>query len=189
MVWETHKVRKEVSHSRFASLYLPSRLPTNIEKMLRNGNALPSCTLHTAQCSTRLTPCLHTTTTHQNPRPTPHFHLPCMQEQAGGGFLCHFNPHLPRMKSEPGWFLHCFDTVHATTTSLACNSEPEVDFMVFRGCSHLLHLPRIQERAGGGFLSCFDKIHASSTSFVCNSEPGVDFVVFRGRSHLHLPRI
>ena len=43
MVWETRKVRKEVSHSRFASLYLPSLLTTDIEKTL--GHAASSTSL------------------------------------------------------------------------------------------------------------------------------------------------
>ncbi len=50
---------------------------------------------------------------------------------------------------------------------------------MFRRRSRVLHLPRLQERAGGGFLSCFDVIHASSSSsLVCNSEPELDFWCF-----------
>ena len=40
----TRKVREEASHNRFASLYLPSLLPTNIENML--GHAPPSEASH-----------------------------------------------------------------------------------------------------------------------------------------------
>ena len=43
MVWETHKVCKEASHSWFASLYLPSPLTTNIENTL--GHAATSTSL------------------------------------------------------------------------------------------------------------------------------------------------
>ena len=39
MVWETHKVRKEVSHNRFTSSYLPFMLPTNINNSLGHAPA------------------------------------------------------------------------------------------------------------------------------------------------------
>ena len=35
---------------------------------------------------------------------------------------------------------------------------------------YVLHLPRVQKRAGGGFLLRFDPVHASSTSLACKSE-------------------
>ncbi|KAF8966472.1 hypothetical protein BDZ97DRAFT_685973 [Flammula alnicola] len=35
---------------------------------------------------------------------------------------------------------------------------------------HVLHLPRVQKRAGGGFLQRFDAVRVSSTSLACKSE-------------------
>ena len=62
--------------------------------------------------------------------------------------------HLLACKSELEVDLWHFDSVRTTSTSLICKSEPEVD------CSRVStllpptctpHLPRMQERAGGGF--------------------------------------
>jgi hypothetical protein len=39
---------------------------------------------------------------------------------------------------------------------------------------NLLHLPRTQQRAGGGFMSYFYVVRMSSTSLACNSETEVD---------------
>jgi len=57
--------------------------------------------------------------------------------------------------------LWCLNVVLASSTSLACNSEPEVDIY---GHSRALHLRCMQQQAGGGSLWCFDAIPASSTS-------------------------
>ena len=45
---------------------------------------------------------------------------------------------------------------------------------------HVLHLPRVQKRAGGGILSCLDAVRASSTSLACKSEPEVVLWRFDG---------
>ena len=49
MVWETREVRKEVSHSWFASLYLPSLLTTNIENTLGHAAASTSLACKTSR--------------------------------------------------------------------------------------------------------------------------------------------
>ena len=102
----THKVRNKASHNCFASLYSPSLLSTNIENML--GHAPPSDAHNTVYWH------------------LPHiFHLPHIQEQAGGGY---------------------FDAVHTFSPSLACKCKLWGGFMAFWRCSHLLHLSRTQDR-------------------------------------------
>ena len=132
MVWETCEVREEVSHSQFASLYLPSQLPTNIEKMLRNGNAPPSCILHTAQCSIWLMPCLHTTTTRQNPHPT-QFNAP---RHTSTSLTCNREPEV------------VFYAVSMLFASLPPPSHATASrrwfFTLFRHHSHHHHLPHMQ---------------------------------------------
>jgi hypothetical protein len=81
MVWGTRKVCEEASHNRFASLSLPSQLPTNIENML--GYAPPS---------------------YAPRRPPSH----------------------ARAIRRP--IAIAFSTVSASSTSLVCKSELEVDF-------------------------------------------------------------
>jgi hypothetical protein len=105
---------------------------------------------------------------------------PRMQERVRGGILGSFDPvHAASTslacKSESEVVLWPFDPVRAATTSLACNSETEVDFMSFRPLSHRHHLPRMQERDGGGFLRRFDPVRAATTSLACKSESEVDF--------------
>jgi hypothetical protein len=51
-----------------------------------------------------------------------------------------------------GSFLSCFNALRITTTSLACNNEPELVFMVFQ------HL------------------RVTTTSLACNSKPEMVFV-------------
>jgi hypothetical protein len=57
--------------------------------------------------------------------------------------------------------------------------------MAFRHRSQLLHLPRVQKRAGGEFLSLSDTLAASSTSLACKSETEVDYY----RISTPLPRL
>jgi hypothetical protein len=83
MVWGTRKVCEEASHNRFASLSLPSQLPTNIENTL--GYAPPS---HARAIR----------------RPT----------------------------------AIAFATISASSTSLVCKSELEVDFRLHLPCEILL---------------------------------------------------
>jgi hypothetical protein len=133
IVWEAREVREEASHGRFASLDLLSLLPTKIEKTL---GIPPSYTLCTGQRGIWLTLCVHTMTTRQKPAPpnlTPHAPPP--------------PPSL--VTASRSWFLQCLDALHVTATSLACKSEPQLAFTVFRCPLHHHHLPRMQPYAKG----------------------------------------
>jgi len=90
------KVCEEATHNRFASLYLPSLLPTNVENML--GHTLPST------CATQrsMTPLLR------------FFHLPRLQERVGGG---------------------CFDAACTFSPSLACKASRGLEFNAVRTSS------------------------------------------------------
>ncbi|KAF8963787.1 hypothetical protein BDZ97DRAFT_975914 [Flammula alnicola] len=108
--------------------------------------------------------------------------------------------HLPRVQKRAGGeFLPCFDAVRVSSTSLACKSELEVVFTVFRRGLCVLHLPRMPEVdlygvltpfvcppppsrtkvSRGGPLSCFNTVRAFSTSLACKSKPEVVFITFR----------
>ena len=65
------------------------------------------------------------------------------------GVSAPFTPPLPPSHATVSrrWILCCFDAVRTTTTSVGGG------FMASRHRSHLLHLPRMQQRAGGGFYS------------------------------------
>jgi hypothetical protein len=85
MVWETREVRKEVSHSWFASPYLPSLLITNIENTLGHAASTSlACKNKPERYHSRL------------------LHLPRTQKRAGGGFMLYFDAvrifYLPRMQ-------------------------------------------------------------------------------------------
>jgi len=83
---------------------------------------------------------------------------------------------VPRMQSEPDVDRYRFATVSASSTSLVCKREPAINV-------HLLHLPRIQKRAGGGLFS--HSIGAGPPLHLCRfqSEPDVD------SWFLHLPHM
>ena len=77
--------------------------------------------------------------------------------------------HITHIFDEDDDNAHPTSTRMRTSTSLACGSEPEVG-------SCLLHLPRMQKRAGGGSVLHFDAVAMSSppsTSLVCKGEPEV----------------
>jgi hypothetical protein len=155
MVWWTRKVCEEASHNRFASLSLPSQLPTNIENTL--GYAPRSSLSRAPQTSLackgdpeadRYRICHRLCV----------FHLPRVQKRAGGGFLppppLRYSsrismvlplPHLPRMQKRDGGglFSHFVGAAPSSISlvcqvsqmwtpafsiSLTCKSEPGVDF-------------------------------------------------------------
>jgi hypothetical protein len=113
-------------------------------------------------------------------------HLPHLQERAGGGTSTPFSPlHLPRLQERArNDVLTPFSRARASrrrcsrpSTCLACKSEPEI---MFRCRSRILHLPHVQERAGGGISTPF----SPSTSLACKSEPEM---TFRHRSRILHP--
>ena len=62
--------------------------------------------------------------------------------------------------------------------------------MAFQIRSHLLHLPRKQQRAGGWLLLCFYAVRVTTTSLACNSKLEVVFTPFRQcLYHHHLPHM
>jgi hypothetical protein len=83
---------------------------------------------------------------------------------------CSHHHHLPRMEQRAGGeFLRDFDTVHITTTSLTCNSEPEV---VLYTVSTPFATPPPQPKVD---LWYFDAVRTFSSSLACNSKPEVGF--------------
>jgi hypothetical protein len=81
--------------------------------------------------------------THPAPSRPRHHHLPCMQERSSPPLPSHARP----SRGGHSWL---FDAILTSSTSLACQSEPEV---VSWG---------------------FNTLHAPSTSLACQIEPEVD---------------
>jgi hypothetical protein len=118
-----------------------------------------------------------------------------MQERDGGGFLGGFDPvHAASTslacKSETEVVLWPFDPVHAAATSLACNSETEVGFYAFRPRSRCHHLPRRQERDGGGVYVVSSPFASPPPFSHARARRRWIFTSFRPRSRRrHLPRM
>ena len=74
------------------------------------------------------------------------------------GISTPFAPSLPPSHAimSRRWILRGFNPFVPSYTSLVCKCKLEVVFAGFRRCSHPLHLPHVQERAGGGFWWGFD---------------------------------
>jgi hypothetical protein len=111
-------------------------------------------------------------------------HLPRMQERAGGGFFLLSTPFAPPPLLHAKQVGGHFDTVRASSTSLACRSKSDVDFYRFL---MLFAPPPPPSHAGGHF----DAVCASSTtSLVCKSEPEVDHITFSQSSRIfHFPHV
>ncbi|KAF8958311.1 hypothetical protein BDZ97DRAFT_1762195 [Flammula alnicola] len=83
--------------------------------------------------------------------PPPPLHLPRIQERAGRG--SNSTPPPPSHASaRRRWFVTIFYAATASSTSLVCKNETEVDWCRLSMPPPLLHLPHVQERAGVGSL-------------------------------------
>jgi len=92
----------------------------------------------------------------------------CMQDRS----LRH---HFPRIQDQAkGGHSWLFDAIFISSTSLACQSEPEVVSWGFNSIHAPLHLPRMPARAEGGRSWYFHVVHTSSTSLACKSKPEVN---------------
>src|SRR6266567_5862625 len=84
--------------------------------------------------------------------------------------------------------MHCplMHAVHTTTRHIVHTVPPHNG----NASGHVLHLPHVQKRAGGGFLSRFDAIHAPPPPLHAKASRRWTFIVFPRRAHhVHLPRM
>src|SRR6266567_1884622 len=84
--------------------------------------------------------------------------------------------------------MHCplMHAVHTTTRHIVHTVPPHNG----NASGHVLHLPHVQKRAGGGFLSRFDAIHAPPPPLHAKASRRWTFIVFpRCAHHVHLPRM
>ena len=130
------------------------------------GASLPCCLLtlkHVRTCAALswFTPYLHTMTTCQYTSSTS---LVYKSELEVGLYhvlmpFVHPHPPPPRMPKRARGGLWCFDSGRTSSISLAYKSERRWTFIAFHCHSRILHLPRMQKRAGGGLLWRVDTVH------------------------------
>jgi len=204
--WQTRASRRCVS-TPFAPAPLPSRAKASRGDLWRFNTIRMSSTSH-AKVRRR---CIHVTFR----RRSHVLYLPRMRKRTEDDSVLRFSAVRSSStslacKSEPEVDLWRFETICMSSTSLACKNEPELGFscvstpfacppppshakaswrfihVAFRLHSHVLHLPRMQKRAGGGLMAFLHHLCLPRVQ----DRAGGGFMTFRHCPRLlHLPRV